>query len=58
VHQEQVIRLDPYEGVVIASRPPLLVDSIGSYVEYYVVDLQHKDRTSMLKRWQEYLRIA
>lgn len=36
----------------------LLVDSIGSYVEYYIIDLQHKNRAAMLKRWQEYLRIA
>jgi hypothetical protein len=36
----------------------LLVDSVGSYVEYYVVDLQHKDRTVMLQRWREYLQIA
>jgi hypothetical protein len=36
----------------------LLVESVGSYLEYYVIDRRHKDRTAMLRRWREYLRIA
>jgi hypothetical protein len=36
----------------------LLIDSIGSYVEYYGVDRLHKNRAEMLSRWKEYLRIA
>jgi len=36
----------------------LLVESVGSYVEYYVIDTRHADRAAMLDRWREYLRIA
>jgi len=36
----------------------LLIESIGSYFEYYVVDQRHDDREAMMGRWTEYLRIA
>lgn len=36
----------------------LLVESLGSYIEYYAIDCHHKDRQAMLSRWREYLGIA
>lgn len=35
-----------------------LIESIGSYVEYYLIDRRHQDRDAMIARWREYLRIA
>lgn len=36
----------------------LLVESLGSYLEYHLVDRCHDDREQMLRDWEEYLLIA
>ena len=36
----------------------LLIESIGSYAEYYLLDSRHKDRGAMHERWRNYLQIA
>jgi hypothetical protein len=36
----------------------LLVESVGSFVEFHIIDACHKDRTAMLVRWRNYLKIA
>lgn len=36
----------------------LLVESLGSYVEYHAVDRCHDNRERMLNEWEEYLQIA
>jgi hypothetical protein len=36
----------------------LLVESVGSYAEFYWIDRQHKNREEMLNVWREYLQIA
>src|SRR6516164_3872904 len=35
-----------------------LVESIGSYVEYYCIDARRSDRDKMLATWWQFLRIA
>ena len=36
-----------------------LIESVGSYVEFYVVvDVQHDDRAAMLARWRHYPQVA
>ena len=36
----------------------LVVESVGSYFEYYVIDRRHADPAAMQSRWREYLKIA
>jgi len=45
-------------GVVIAIGGGFLVESLGSYVEYYLLDQRHADRAAMQRSWWRYLRIA
>jgi hypothetical protein len=45
-------------GLVLAIGGGFLVESVGSYVEYYLLDRRHADRAAMLRSWWRYLRIA
>jgi hypothetical protein len=45
-------------GLVLAIGGGFLVESLGSYVEYYLLDRRHADRAAMLRSWWRYLRIA
>ena len=45
-------------GVLLLVGSGFLIESVGSYVEYYVIDRFHGDRTAMLQRWRDYLRLA
>jgi hypothetical protein len=45
-------------GVVLAIGGGFLVESLGSYIEYYLLDRRHADRAAMLRSWWRYLRIA
>jgi hypothetical protein len=45
-------------GLVLSIGGGFLVESFGSYVEYYLLDQRHADRTSMIRSWWRYLRIA
>jgi hypothetical protein len=35
-----------------------LIESMGSYLEFHVLDNLHEDRAAMLKDWRRYLQIA
>jgi hypothetical protein len=45
-------------AVVLSIGGGFLVESLGSYVEYYLLDRGHGDRAAMLRSWWRYLRIA
>jgi len=45
-------------GLMLAIGGGFLVESLGSYVEYYLLDRRHADRAAMLRSWWRYLRIA
>jgi len=45
-------------GVILAIAGGFLVESLGSYIEYYLLDRRHADRTAMQRSWWRYLRIA
>ena len=45
-------------SLVLSIGGGFLVESFGSYVEYYLLDQRHADRASMLRSWWRYLRIA
>jgi hypothetical protein len=45
-------------GIVMAIGGGFLVESLGSYVEYYLLDRRHADRAAMQRSWWRYLRIA
>src|ERR1700682_4764388 len=56
--------LDRHEGLALAAALLLwivagfAVESLGSYVEFYWIDLPRTDHAEMVKTWWEYLRIA
>jgi hypothetical protein len=35
-----------------------LIESIGSYIEFYIIDRRHPDRNAMMDKFWRYLRIA
>ncbi len=35
-----------------------LIESLGSYIEFHILDRRHPDRTAMLAEWRRYLQIA
>jgi len=45
-------------ALILAIGGGFLVESLGSYVEYYLLDSRHRDRAAMLRSWWRYLRIA
>jgi hypothetical protein len=45
-------------GVILAIAGGFLVESLGSYIEYYLLDRRHADRTALQRSWWRYLRIA
>ena len=45
-------------AVMLAIGGGFLVESLGSYVEYYLLDSRHSDRAAMRRGWWRYLRIA
>ena len=45
-------------ALLLAIGGGFLVESLGSYVEYYLLDSRHRDRAAMLRSWWRYLRIA
>jgi hypothetical protein len=45
-------------AVLIAVGTGFLIESLGSYVEYYIIDSRHRDRNQMMEKWRLYLRIA
>jgi hypothetical protein len=45
-------------SVVLAIAGGFLIESLGSYVEYYLLDGRQADRAAMLRSWWRYLRIA
>jgi hypothetical protein len=45
-------------GFLVIAASGFLIESIGSYVEYYVIDWRHEDRAGMLDRWRRFLRVA
>jgi hypothetical protein len=45
-------------AVILAIGSGFFVESLGSYVEYYLLDSRHVNRTAMQRSWWRYLRIA
>ena len=45
-------------GAVLSIASGFLIESVGSYVEYYLIDRRHPNRHAMLDAWWRYLRIA
>jgi hypothetical protein len=45
-------------GAVLAIASGFLIESVGSYVEYYLIDRRHPNRDAMLDAWWRYLRVA
>jgi hypothetical protein len=45
-------------GLLVVVGIGFLIESVGSYVEYYMIDRRHADRDAMLERWRQYLQIA
>jgi hypothetical protein len=44
-------------GALVVVAAGLLIESIGSYAEYYLIDRVHKNKEEMFSRWQEYLQL-
>jgi hypothetical protein len=47
-----------FAGVLVAVGSGFLIESLGSYLEYYWIDSRHSNRADMLAKWWRYLRIA
>ena len=45
-------------AVLLVVAVGLIVESLGSYFEYYAVDAQHENRDEMVREWRRYLRIT
>ncbi len=45
-------------GIALAIGAGFLVESVGSYYEYYLIDRRHPNAELMIAQWYRYLRIA
>src|SRR5437899_1885947 len=45
-------------GVLLVVGAGFLIESIGSYIEYYIIDFRHANRTAMLADWKRYLQLT
>ena len=45
-------------GVLVSVATGFLIESVGSYVEYYIIDRRHEDRDAMMEEFRTYIRVT